>query len=208
MEDLTKRQREILNFIRRHQAIKGYWPSIREVQARFHFKSTNAVVGHLRALEAKGAVTRVPGQARAFCIVSEARGEPETDTVAEVPVFGSIAAGYPDLVESGDAVDRLQVDTTTLRRSGGKQSFALRVRGESMIDAGINDGDTVIVDPRPPKDGEIVVALIDGASTLKRFIRPHREPPFLRSENKAFPEMHPLTELLIQGVATALVRKL
>lgn len=208
MDDLTKRQREILNFIRRHQTVKGYWPSIREVQARFNFRSTNAVVGHLRALEAKGAVTRVPGQARAFRIMNDIRGEPEMDTVSDVPVYGSIAAGYPDLVESGDAVERLQVDTSTLRRSGNRQSFALKVRGESMIDAGINDGDTVIVDPRPPRDGEIVVALIDGSSTLKRFIRPHREPPFLRSENKAFPEMHPMNELVVQGVATALVRKL
>ena len=208
MDDLTKRQREILNFIRRHQAVKGYWPSIREVQARFEFKSTNAVVGHLRALESKGAVTRVPGQARAFRLVTDGRTQAETDSVGDVPIYGSIAAGYPDLVESGGAVERLQVDMSTLRRSGSRQAFALRVRGESMIDAGINDGDTVIVDPRPPRDGEIVVALIDGTSTLKRFIRPHREPPFLRSENKAFPEMHPVTELVIQGVATALVRKL
>lgn len=208
MDDLTKRQREILTFIRRHQSVKGYWPSIREVQAKFGFKSTNAVVGHLRALESKGAVARVPGQARAFRLIGDSRNEAETDTVEDVPVFGSIAAGYPDLVESGDAVERLQVDTSTLRRGAGRHSFALRVRGESMIDAGINDGDTVIVDPRPPRDGEVVVALIDGSSTLKRFIKPHREPPFLRSENRDFPEMHPATELIIQGVAIALVRKL
>jgi repressor LexA len=209
VDDLTQRQQEILAFIRRHQAVKGYWPSIREVQARFNFKSTNAVVGHLRALEAKGAVTRVPGQARSFRVVTDGRGGgAEMDTVAEVPVFGSIAAGYPDLVESGGEVERMQVDMGTLKRSGGSRSYALRVRGESMIDAGINDGDTVIVDPRPPRDGDIVVALIDGASTLKRFIRPHREPAFLRSENRAFPAMHPVTELLIQGVATALVRRL
>lgn len=208
MDDLTKRQREILNFIRRHQAVKGYWPSIREVQARFAFKSTNAVVGHLRALESKGAVTRVPGQARAFRVVTDGRGESETDSVGEVAVYGSIAAGYPDLVESGGAVERVQVDMNTLRRGGTRQCFALRVRGESMIDAGINDGDTVIVDPRQPRDGEIVVALIDGTSTLKRFVRPHHEPPFLRSENRAFPAMHPVSELIIQGVATSLVRKL
>jgi len=209
VDDLTERQREILNFIQKHQAVKGYWPSIREVQARFRFKSTNAVVGHLRALEAKGAVTRVPGQARAFRVVSEDRGVAETDEVVEIPILGEIAAGYPDLVESGDAVDRLQIDLSSVRRGGAaRRVFALRVRGESMIDAGINDGDTVVFDPRPPRDGDIVVALIDGASTLKRYIQPHREPPFLRSENRAFPEMHPITELTVQGVATALVRRL
>jgi len=77
-----------------------------------------------------------------------------------------------------------------------------------MIDAGINDGDTVVIEARPPRDGEIVVALIDGQSTLKRFMRPKDGSPFLRSENRAFPVMHPVAELVIQGVATAVVRRL
>jgi repressor LexA len=96
----------------------------------------------------------------------------------------------------------------TVARSGGNQTFALRVRGESMIDAGINDGDTVIVNPREVRNGDIVVALIDGHSTLTRFIRRSGEPPYLRSENREFPLMHPINELVIQGVATALVRRL
>jgi repressor LexA len=77
-----------------------------------------------------------------------------------------------------------------------------------MIDAGINDGDTVIVDPRQARNGDIVVALIDGQSTLKRFVHNRGEPPYLRSENRAFPLMHPINELVIQGVATSLVRRL
>ena len=206
--ELTKRQAEVLEFIREHQVREGYWPSVRDVQARFKFRSTNAVVGHLRALETKGALVRVPGQARAFRIVRDLRevepnGKAEP-TVVDVPVYGSIAAGFPVGVDEDREIDRVTVDAVTAQR----MPFALRVRGESMIDAGINDGDTVVVETRPPRDGEIVVALIDGQSTLKRFIRPSGGTPYLRSENQAFPIMHPVTELVIQGVATALVRKL
>jgi repressor LexA len=204
--ELTKRQAEVLDFIREHQEREGYWPSVRDVQARFKFRSTNAVVGHLRALEAKGALVRVAGQARAFRVVRKSR-EPAVRrdaAVVDVPVFGSIAAGFPVNVDDAGEVDRIKVDAVTAHRV----PFALRVRGESMIDAGINDGDTVVVETRPPRDGEIVVALIDGQSTLKRFIRPPDGTPYLRSENQAFPVMHPVSELVIQGVATALVRRL
>lgn len=208
--ELTKRQAQVLEFIRKHHEREGYWPSVREVQAKFKFKSTNAVVGHLRALEAKGALVRVPGQARAFRTVRPRDAAPPAkrgaaiDSVVPVPVYGSIAAGFPVPADAGEPVDSVMIDSRTAQR----KPFALRVRGESMIDAGINDGDTVVVEPRPPRDGEIVVALIDGQSTLKRFIRPPDGAPYLRSENRAFPVMHPVTELVIQGVATALVRKL
>lgn len=209
MPELTPRQREILEFICRFQVEQGYWPSIRDIQQQFRFKSTNAVVGHLRALEKKGALHRVPGQARAYRPAGYESGRPlGADEVVEIPVFGEIAAGYPHGVEAGDAIDRLQVDFSTVASNGGRRAFALRVRGDSMIDAGISDGDTVIVDPRPPRDGDIVVALIDGQSTLKRFVRPPDGPPYLKSENARYPTMHPLNELVIQGVATSLVRRL
>jgi repressor LexA len=208
--ELTKRQAEVLVFIRKYQDREGYWPSVREVQKHFHFRSTNAVVGHLRALEAKGALTRVAGQARAFRTVMHPAGRramPEV-SVVDVPVFGSIAAGFPVGVDDAGEIDRVRVDARTVGESAGRPPFALRVRGESMIDAGINDGDTVVIEARPPRDGEIVVALIDGQSTLKRFMRPKDGTPFLQSENRAFPVMHPVAELVIQGVATAVVRKL
>lgn len=212
VSDLTTRQREVLEYIQSHHAREGFWPSIRDMKAHFGFKSTNAVVGHLRALERKNVIARAPGQARAFRAVASAAGKrlrrSKTERVVEVPVFGAIAAGFPDGVEAGDAVGRLQVNFATVARSGKRRTFALKVRGESMIDAGINDGDTVVVDPRPPREGEIVVALIDGQSTLKRLVRTDEGLPFLRSENRRFPALHPLTELVVQGVATALVRQL
>lgn len=209
VSDLTPRQQQILDFIQRHHAAEGFWPSIRDVQRHFRFKSTNAVVGHLRALERKGAIVRAPGQARAYrAIVNEAARDASIEEVVELPVYGAIAAGFPDEVESGDAVGRLQVNLGAVTRSARRETFALRVRGESMVDAGINDGDTVVVEPRPPREGEIVVALIDGQSTLKRYVRSRDGLPFLRSENRLFPTMHPLSELVVQGVATALVRRL
>ncbi|MEZ5277465.1 MAG: transcriptional repressor LexA [Opitutaceae bacterium] len=206
MDDLTDRQREILDFVRHYAMERGYWPSFREIQKHFGFRSTNAVMGHLRALESKGAIERVPGQARTFRIVPE---EPDDALeVVDLPIYGAIAAGYPDGVEQGDALGRLQVDVVTAGANRGRRNFALRVNGESMIDAGIFDGDTVVVEARPARHGEIVVALIDGQSTLKRLIRGKNGLSFLKSENKAYPELWPTSELVIQGVASSVVRRL
>ena len=213
MNSLTLRQQEILGFIRIFARDQGYWPSIREIQQHFGFKSTNAVAGHLLALERKGALARVPGQARAYRIAGDA-GENGGHTLAgeidvvEIPVYGNIAAGFPEGVESGNAIARLQIDVETAGVARGGRSFALRVRGESMIDAGIFDGDTVILEVRPPHNGDIVAALIDGETTLKRYLHPRGESPYLKAENHAFPSIHPINELLVQGVATSVVRRL
>lgn len=129
--------------------------------------------------------------------------------VVSIPLYGTIPAGFPDGVESGGEIGRIQIDIETagLRRS--RRSFALKVRGDSMIQAGIFDGDIVIVEPGMPESQQIVAALIDGATTLKRFIRPaNGRPPFLKAENPDFPEMHPVEELVIQGIVRAVVRQL
>lgn len=217
MSALTVRQQEILGFIRLHARTHGYWPSIREIQKHFGFNSTNAVAGHLRALQVKGVIDRVPGQARTFRILSSGpafemlESDPAPDGIEEVtdlPVFGDIAAGYPDGVESSGVVDRIQVDLGTARSARQRGTFALRVRGDSMIDAGIFDGDVVIVEQRIPRNGDIVAALIDGGTTLKRLVDRPGSHPYLKAENPAYPELHPLGELTIQGVATSVVRKL
>jgi len=211
MKDLTFRQQQVLTFIQNRSSEQGYWPSIREIQEEFGFKSTNAVVGHLRALERKGFIDRRPHQARAFSLKvppSQAPGNGDQIDVVEIPVMGNIAAGYPDRVESGGQIGTLQVDSFTARQRRQRRTFAIRVRGESMINAGIEDGDTVVVEDRDPKDGDIVAALIDGETTLKRFILPRKGSPYLKAENPAYPELYPLDELLVQGVATSVVRRL
>lgn len=213
MSDLTPRQAAVLQYLEDFSRSEGYWPSIRDIQKHFGFRSTNAVAGHLRALETKGAIRRIPGQARTFRLnrisADEENGiPPGTTEVVEIPIYGSIAAGYPDGVEQGDAIGRIQIGVETIGRSRSRRSFALKVRGESMINAGIFEGDTVILDPRPPRNNDIVAALIDGETTLKRFIQDRNRPPFLKAENPAYPEIFPTDELIIQGVATAVVRRI
>lgn len=213
MKELTQRQQEILDFIENHERKNGYWPSIREIQETFDFKSTNAVMGHLRALEKKNHIQRIPGQARTFRIthpkIVEMPTIPEDTTdVVNIPIMGSIAAGYPDQVEPAGEIGQLQVDMQTAGAFGRYRSFALQVRGESMINAEIYEGDNVIVEPREPRDGDIVAALIDGETTLKRYIHKQDAPPYLKAENESYPKLYPVNELLIQGVAKAVVRSL
>lgn len=208
MKELTTRQHEILGYIQLHFQTESFWPSIREIQSHFGFASTNAVMGHLRALEKKGYISRVAGQARAYRVTfdpQETVPEEATDVV-EIPIYGSIAAGYPDGVEPGGAVGTLQIDVDTAGIRRSRRAFALKVRGESMIDAGIYEGDIVIVEPGLPKSGDIVAALIDNETTLKRFIQQGSNAPFLKAENAAYPSLHPVSELVIQGVVKAVVR--
>jgi repressor LexA len=213
MKELTTRQHEILSFIENYEWRKRYWPSIREIQEKFGFKSTNAVMGHLRALEKKGRIERIPGQARTFRI--HRPNAPDFDSIPEdasevvdIPVMGDIAAGYPDRVEPAGEIGRLQVDIRHAGFSNNRRSFALQVRGDSMVDAEIYEGDMVVVEPREPRDGNIVAALIDGETSLKRYIQKKSEPPYLKAENKFYPELYPVTELTVQGVAKAVVRSL
>lgn len=213
MRDLTTRQQEILTFIEHYEWRNGFWPSIREIQEKFGFRSTNAVMGHLRALEKKEVIARIHGQARTFRINrADGSSTPEMPEgaleVVDIPVMGDIAAGYPDRVEPAGEIGRLQLDIQNAGFSHRRRTFALQVRGESMIDAEIYDGDMVIVDPREPRDGDIVAALIDGETTLKRYIQKPGEPPYLKAENKFYPELYPVNELAIQGVAKAVVRSL
>lgn len=210
---LTRRQQQVLDYVRAHHARQGYWPSIRDIQDHFGFRSTNGVFGHLKALMNKGAISRVPGRARAFQIASPSKAKAKEPAgtlidVIEIPVYGNIAAGYPNGIESGDAVGRIQIDTATVGLRSRRDVFALKVRGDSMIDAGIFDGDTVILEQRGPRNRDIVAALIDGETTLKRFIDAPESAPYLKAENPDYPELYPINELIIQGVARAVVRKL
>lgn len=217
MEELTKKQAAILEYMKSHVAQHSYWPSIRDIQAKFRFASTNAVFGHLQALERKGVIQRIPGAARAYKIAPSSVADhsetviryegPDEDAIplGSIPLMGSIAAGFPDHTESSGVVASMQAPMTEGSRRRPPQSFALRVRGDSMIDANINDGDTVIIEPGSPKHGDIVAALIDGETTLKRLIRQGGK-TYLKAENANYPELFPVTELVIQGIAKQVVK--
>jgi repressor LexA len=121
-----------------------------------------------------------------------------------IPIFGTIPAGLPgDERQQPDGC--ISVDLETLRLPKGARVFALKVRGESMIGAGILSGDIVVFEFREPRNGEIVAALLDGETTLKRYVV-QKGKPFLKAENPKFQNLIPAQELVIQGVQVALLR--
>ncbi len=201
MSELTNRQKEVLNFIRQQQRETGFPPSSREIQAYFGFQSQTAAMNHLRALERKGVINRTPGKARSAV-------DPNLRFLSgfrPVPVLGQIPAGMPaEVSETGGT--KLGVDLAAFGVQGNAEVFAVKVRGDSMIGAQIADGDTVLLQQRVPKNREIVAALIDGESTLKRYIVNQGE-PFLKAENPSYPDLIPAAELVIQGVMIGLLRR-
>ena len=201
MSALTTRQQEVLDFIAESVTQTGMVPSTREIQQHFGFASQTAAVNHLRALERKGVIQRSAGKARAVALTAHL----ERERIIDVPIYGQIAAGLAETVEQqNDGV--VSIDAASVGVSKGKRVFALKVRGDSMTGADINDGDLVIFEHRGPQPGAVVAALIDGETTLKRYVLQHGR-PYLKAENPRFPDLLPVRELLIQGVMVALIRK-
>ena len=199
--ELTYRQQEILDYLRKSQRQTGLMPSTRELQHAFGFASQTAAMSHLRALERKGVINRIPGKARAVIFPDELdRGE-----IIDIPIMGNIAAGMAQDVDQ-DRQGCISIDIAALGIPRHARTFALKVRGDSMIDAHICSGDTVILEFREPRKGDIVAALIDGETTLKRYLV-EKGRPFLRAENANFPDLIPAQELIIQGVLIALLRQ-
>lgn len=201
MANLTQRQQDVLEFLSNVQSRSGVIPSSREIQEHFGFASQTAAMNHLRALEKKGVINRQAGKARAVSVVAHQRREP----IADIPIYGSIAAGMPETMEQ-ENIGTVSMDLGTLGVERGQGTFALKVRGESMIDAQISDGDIAILEQRQPRNGDIVAALIDGETTLKRFVVQSGR-TFLKAENPHYPDLVPAVELISQGVLVALVRK-
>jgi repressor LexA len=196
----TARQREVLDYIGRHRSRHGAPPTVREIQHHFGFASPNAASSHLRALRRKGLLRHTPGTARSLLVAGQQRRE-----VDGIPVFGEIPAGLPDhRVQREEGCVYADLDSLDIRRTA--RTFALRVRGDSMTGAHILDGDIVVLEMREPDHGNIVAALLDGETTLKRYLVRNRQ-PFLRAENPAYPDLIPAHELVIQGVMIALLRK-
>ena len=201
MAELTARQQEVLEFIRQQQQQTGFPPSSREIQAYFGFHSQTAAMNHLRALERKGVINRTPGKARS-AVDPHLRILPG---FRPIPVLGQIPAGMPSEVLEWSGA-KVGVDLAAFGVESGAEVFAVRVCGDSMIGAQIADGDTVLLQKRVPKNGEIVAALIDGESTLKRYLLDRGE-PFLKAENPLYPDLLPAAELVIQGVMIGLLRR-
>jgi repressor LexA len=185
VQPLTERQDMILQFIRRSIRDRGYPPTLREIGAQMGIRSTNGVSDHLRALERKGYLRREDMKSRALRPV-------EGDDVAidvggaarstiEIPLLGRVAAGPLSL--TSDACDgHISMDAGLLRGTG--EAFALKIKGDSMIEAGIHDGDTIFVRRCATADrGEIVVARVGEEATVKRYF-PEKDHIRLQPENK------------------------
>jgi repressor LexA len=204
MIELTKKQQQILDFILKWQRTEGATPSRQEIADHFGFRSPNSVTGHLRLLRQKGSLESDAGKARSLRVTSPLAKLRRR--IVDIPVFGSIPAGTPQSREQ-DAEGCVSVDVESIGYKPTRNAFALRVTGDSMIGKHILDGDFVVMEHgAEPRNGQVVAALIDGASTLKTFVLKSGK-PFLRAENPKYPDLIPAQELMIQGVFKALIRR-
>jgi repressor LexA len=199
---LTKRQREILTFLTSYTEANGYAPSFEEIASQFNYNSLATVHEHLSNLERKGYIKRNYNESRAIEILpSEA-----FPRAVELPLLGQVAAGVP--IESIAVDEHVSVPEDFVRRNG--QHYVLRVRGNSMIDEQIRDGDFVVVNERQSADnGEMVIAMLSGASaTVKKFYRERDGRIRLQPANET---MSPIyvheNDISIQGVVVGVLRR-
>ncbi len=192
---VTPRQRQILELLKRAEVT----PTVEELRAKLGLRSVATVAQHLDALERKGLIRRERGLTRNIRLV----GKQEKRRAFSLPLLGSVPAGFPEAEAS--TADSFVLDAESLGLGAQQNLFALRVRGDSMVEAGIFDGDLAILEAAEPKHRDIVAALIDGETTLKRYLL-QRGRPFLRAENPRYPDLIPARELVIQGVYRALIR--
>jgi len=203
--DLTKRQEEILRFIIQRTRESGYPPTVREIGKAVGLKSSSTVHLHLGVLEQKGYIKRDAAKTRAIIPLYDADSNPLTQDkqITQLPLVGKVAAGTPILAQE-NIEGYMPVPEELL---GYGRHYILQVQGESMIEAGILDGDYLVVSEQPDaNNGEIVVAMIDGEATVKRFYR-HRDYVELRPANRS---MQPIItrEVVILGKVKGLFRKI
>jgi repressor LexA len=194
---LTKRQKEILGFLKEYLGERGYSPTLEEIANHFKIASLNAIYKHLKALEERGFIRRLSNQARSIKVL-------ENSAPNLLPLLGQVAAGQP--IEAVRDVEGISVPESFLTNGN---NYVLRVTGDSMIDEHIQDGDLVVVEERDhATDGEMVVALVDGESvTLKKYFR-EGEKIRLQPANQAMdPILVREDSLKIQGVVVGVMRR-
>jgi repressor LexA len=206
----TEKQLRILDVIREFTAEMGYPPSVREIGERVGLSSSSTVQSHLKTLERRGLLRRDPTKPRALvpadmvlrAVASPARRETGPETIS-LPIVGRVAAGVP-ITATENLEDTFVLPASFVGRNG---SFMLRVKGDSMIDAAILDGDLIVVEPQPDAhNGQIVVAMIDGEATVKTF---YREAGRIRlqPENRTMEPIY-VDDVTVVGRVEAVVRRL
>jgi len=205
MDALTDIQRRVFDFVRGKVIAGRPAPTTREVAAEFGWSSKRAAECHIEALIRKGWLASEPGKARSLRLID--LPQVVRRVVVEIPLFGSIPAGFGREREQ-EAGECIPVTIDSIGFKPTRNTFALRVSGDSMIGRHICDGDIVVLEHGPdPRPGQIVAALIDRKSTLKTFVVKNGR-PFLKAENPKYPDLIPFEELMIQGVVRAVLRRL
>ena len=202
---LTKRQKEILDYVTQYLEVHGYAPSYREIAEAFKLGSVATVAEHVDTLISKGLLRKNENEARSLQLVQPSEEEFESSQAVGLPIMGMIAAGQPIETISGHA-ETLEVPPFMV---GRKHSYVLQVRGESMKDAGIMDGDYVVIQEKPePSRGDMVVALVNGEATLKRYYK-EKDHIRLQPENATMEPIlvKPGTPFEIQGICIGVIRK-
>jgi repressor LexA len=201
MQDMTPKQEIVFKFIENYQLQNGSSPTIKEIKEYLEVSSDNSVLKHLNGLVEKGYITK-DDTPRGIKLLDSVRQKLEANTIS-LPVYGSIPAGGP--VATEEYVDSW-VNVDSARVKNPKSSFMLTVTGESMINAGIYEGDLLIADSsRKPKVGDIVIGLVDGGNTVKRFVKKDGQ-YYLQAENPEYDDIYAVNQLEIQGVVTGLIR--
>jgi repressor LexA len=198
---LTAHQKTVLNYIREFQQKRGYSPSLADLAVAFGVRSKNAVAKVVSVLFKSGHLEKDPkGRIK---ILEHLQSDAPAPMA--LPLFGPIAAGFAAPVEE-QAEETITIEEYLVRDKSS--TFLLRVKGDSMMNAGIHEGDLVVVERgREPKQNDIVVGILDGEFTLKRLVK-EKAKFFLRAENDKYPEMHAREELKIAGVVRGVIRKL
>jgi repressor LexA len=198
----TDKQQRILDVIRAFTSEHGYPPSVREIGERVGLSSSSTVQSHLKTLERRGLLRRDPTKPRAL-VAARDEDEPITIPSVTIPIVGRVAAGVP-ITATENLEDHFVLPMSWSPRPGG---FVLRVKGDSMIEAAILDGDLIVVEPRPSaENGEIVVAMIDGEATVKRFYREDGRVR-LQPENATMAPIY-ADDVTIVGRVEAVIRRL
>lgn len=201
MKGITERQREVLNFISSFSEENSYPPTVREISDHFDI-SIRAVQDHLTALQKKGFLSQSQKRSRSIRVLNDVRDQEPKVFVGKVPLLGTVAAGKPLLSEEN--LDGY-LNLTEPFVKPGKSYFALRVRGLSMRDAGILDGDLAIIEQSSiAVDGQIIVAVIDEAITLKRYYK-EAERVRLQPENPDFKPIY-CQDVRIVGILSNILR--
>ena len=197
---LTKRQKELYDFLDLYLGQHGYAPTLEEIGTRFKLNSLATVHKHLTNLEDKGLIRRTWNHSRAIELVRQNK----TSAAVELPLLGRVAAGRP--IEALEAADVIAVPEEFIRR---ESTFVLRVVGDSMVGDGILDGDYIVVEGRPTaENGETVVATINGEATVKRFYRDRPGRIRLQPANDSMqPLLVPEKDAEIRGIVVAVLRK-